>query len=202
MLAFRNHWLRCLKAVGTSLDHLMHLSKTTESWGWRDEMDESLGALIRAFPDQRWAEDYLATSLHRAGKTVALQNLFARSLENNPSNPLTKSNFAILGLLLDPKDSKYHRLMAEAYASDSTNAFVVSSYAVSLHFQRKTQEGIEAMERLPRERLEQAAIAVWYGFLLAESGQREKAAPFLARADKTILLPEERKLLARFLKSS
>ncbi|MBI1839688.1 MAG: hypothetical protein HYR88_02410 [Verrucomicrobia bacterium] len=201
-IASRNHWLRCLKAAGSNLERLAHISKTAEGWGWRDEMDESLSALVRAFPDQRWAEEYLATSLHRAGKTVALQNLFARSLEHNPASPLAKSNFAILGLLLDPKDSKYHRLMAEAYSSDSTNAFVVSSYAVSLHFQRKTQEGLQALERLPRERLEQAAIAVWYGFLLAESGQPERAAPYLAKADKTILLPEEKKLLARVLKNS
>ena len=201
-LASRNHWLRCLKASGNSLEHLVHLSKTTEIWGWREEMEDSLALLVRTYPDQRWAEEYLASSLHRSGKTVALQNLFARSLEHNPSNNLAKSNFAILGLLLDPKDSKYHRLMAEAYANDSTNAFVVSSYAMSLHLQRKTLEGIQALEKLPKERLEQAAIAVWYGYLLAESGQTQRAAPYLAKVEKTTLLPEEKKLLGRFVKTS
>jgi predicted Zn-dependent protease len=193
----RNHWLKSLKAASGNTEWLIQLARTTESWGWRDEMDEALGAIVARFPEQKWAEEYLGASLHLGGKTQALQNLFARTMEREPTNNLAKSNFATLGMLFDPTDKRLHRLAEEAFQAQGTNAFVASTYALSLHFQRHTAQALQVMERLPAERLETPAIAIWYGYLLTEAGQRQRAQRYLQLAEKARLLPEEKRLLAK-----
>lgn len=192
---FRSHWLRALKAASGNADKLGQLAHLTETWRWRDEMEESLGALVARFPEQKWAEDILSASLHLGGKTQALQNLFARTLEREPTNNLAKSNFATLGLLLNPAEKQFHRLAEEAFQAQGTNAFVASTYALSLHFQHQTARAIQIMESIPANNLENPVIATWYGFLLSEGGHRERARKYLQLAEKARLLPEERRLL-------
>jgi hypothetical protein len=193
----RSHWLKSLKAASGNVPKLTQLARTTESWGWRNEMEDALGAIVARFPDQKWAEEYLRASLLLGGKTQALQNLFAQTLEREPTNHLAKSNFATLGMLFDPGDKQLHKFAQEAFEAQGTNAFVASTYALSLHFQKQTIQALQVMDRLPPEQLETPAIAAWYGYLLAESGQRERAQRYLALAEKARLLPEEKRLLAK-----
>ena len=193
----RSHWLKSLKAASGNAERLIQLARTVESWGWRDEMDDALGAIVSRFPEQKWAEEYLSASLHLGGKTQALQNLFARTMEREPANNLAKSNFATLGMLFDPGDKQLHKLAEEAFQAQGTNAFVASTYALSLHYQRHTTQALQVMEKLPAERLEAPAIAAWYGYLLAEAGQRQRAQKYLQLAEKARLLPEEKRLLAK-----
>src|SRR5262249_48375351 len=134
---------------------------------------------------------------HQAGKTQALQNLFSRALEREPTNNVLKSNLATLGLLLDASDKRAHRLAEEAFQAQPSNPFCASTYALSLHFQKRTPQALQIMEKIPSERLEQPALAAWYGYLLAEGGQRNRAEKYLQLAAKAKLLPEEKRLIAR-----
>src|SRR5262249_25232168 len=124
----QSYWLKALKAAAGNRDRLIQLGRLTESWGWRDETDEVLGALVTQFPEQKWAENYLTTSLHQAGKTQALQNLLARALEREPTNNVLKSNLATLGLLLDATDKRSHKLAEEAFQAQPTDPFIASTY--------------------------------------------------------------------------
>ena len=193
----RSRWLKSLKAAGGNPDKLAQLVRATQTWKWRDEMDEALTAIVLRDPEAKWAEDFLSASLHLGGKTQALQNLFARTMEREPTNNIAKSNFATLGLLLNPGDKQSHRLAEEAFRAQGTNAFVASTYALSLHLQRQTVRSLQILEALPAEQLESPAIAVWYGYLLSEGGQPQRAKRYLLLAEKAQLLPEEKLLLAK-----
>ena len=193
----RSHWLKALKAASSSTERLLQVIKNTESWGWRDEMDEALGAVMEQFPEQRWAEDYLTRSLKMSGKTQALQNLLTRTVEREPTNHLAKSSLATMGMLLDPTDRQPYKLSAEAFEALGTNASVAAAYALSLHLQRQTDQALQIMEQIPAERLEAPPIAARYGFLLTEAGQRERARKYLKLAEKARLLPEEKRMLAK-----
>lgn len=192
----RTHWLRAMKAASGNLERLKHLAQTAESWGWQAHMEEALNAILSQFPEQRWAEEYLSALYHRGGRTQALQNLFARKLEREPTNVVAKSNCATLGILLDPADKKAHALAEEAASAEPNDPFVASTYALSLYFQKRLPEALQVMEKLPSEKLERPVIAVWHGFLLREAGQTERAEKYLKLGEKAPLLPEEQKLLA------
>ena len=52
------------------------------------------------------------------------------------------------------------------------------------------------METLQPEQLREPLVALYYGHFLAGNDQAEKATPFLALAETTAFLPEERAFLA------
>jgi hypothetical protein len=52
------------------------------------------------------------------------------------------------------------------------------------------------MQALPEKELQRPGVATYYAILLAANGQRDKAAPFVAIAEKGHPLPEEKRLLA------
>ena len=57
-----------------------------------------------------------------------------------------------------------------------------------------------ALEKLKPEALETPSVAVYYGLLLSETGQTNKAGKYLGIAQKSELLPEEKALVAEALK--
>jgi hypothetical protein len=75
---------------------------------------------------------------------------------------------------------------------------VTSTYAYALHLQGRTQDGLEAMEKLKKDALEQPSIALYFGVLLSAAGEPDKAAHFLALARSgDTMLPEEKQLLSK-----
>lgn len=192
----RSHWLKSLKAAAGSVDRLAQLARVTASWQWTEEFHDALAAIVSQHPEQKWAAAVLGRTLHQNGKTQALQNLFAKTIEREPTNFVAKSNFATLGLLLDGTDEKAHRMAQEAFQGASNDPYVTATLALSLHFQQRTSDALELMQKLKPEELRQPAIAAWFGFLLVESGHKNEAAEYFALGTKAELLPEERQLIA------
>jgi len=62
------------------------------------------------------------------------------------------------------------------------------------------KEGLIALEKLKAEALVAPPVAVYYGILLAEAGETNKAGKYLGIAQKSDLLPEEKTLVADALK--
>ena len=56
------------------------------------------------------------------------------------------------------------------------------------------------LEKLDAKALETPSVALYYGLLLSETGETNKAAKYLAIARKSDLLPEEKALAAEAAK--
>jgi Flp pilus assembly protein TadD len=102
-------------------------------------------------------------------------------------------------LLLKTNLDQAHRLALETYSRSSTNASpdatIAATYAYSLHLQGRTSEGLAVLKKLPPDTLDRSPIALYYGLLLAASGNTNEAAKFLDIAGSAKLLPEEKTLL-------
>lgn len=191
----RSHWLKSLGAASGQLHRLVALIQIARMWEWQNEMQDALQAVAARFPDEKWAERQLAESLMSEGDSQALQNLFAKVAEREPRNPIAKSNLASLGLVRDPLDEKWHDLALEARIADPKNPFVAATYAMSLSLKGEDQEALRVLESISPENLKVPEIGVWYGFVLARTGQQGAASTYLTLADRLLLLPEERRLL-------
>jgi predicted Zn-dependent protease len=80
---------------------------------------------------------------------------------------------------------------AELYASAPLSPVFASTYAFSLYLQGKTKEGIQVLRALKPEELANPAVAVYYGVLLADTGEAQAAKGYLDKSAKAFLLPEE-----------
>ena len=87
-------------------------------------------------------------------------------------------------LLLDAQELKPHEMAKDVYLKEPTNSSFASTYAFSLHLQKKDAEALKTFEQLPPKDLEQPSIAGYYGLVLEATGNHEKARAYLNWAFK------------------
>jgi L-asparaginase/Glu-tRNA(Gln) amidotransferase subunit D len=88
-------------------------------------------------------------------------------------------------------------LAREVYEKAPTNSAYASTYAFSLHLQKKDAEALKVIERLKPQELQNPSIAGYYGLILKATGNGAKAKTYLELASKAKPLPEEQKLFDR-----
>jgi Flp pilus assembly protein TadD len=121
-------------------------------------------------------------------------SLYSQELKRSPSDLGMKNNLAMTALLLDAQEQKPYELAREVSEKAPTNAAFVSTYAFSLHRQKKDAEALKVIERLKPQELQNPSIAGYYGLILKATGNGAKARVYLDLAAKGHLLPEEKKL--------
>ena len=123
--------------------------------------------------------------------------LFSQQAKRNPSDLSVKNNLAMTALLLQANELNPYELARDVYQKDPTNAAYISTYAFSLHLQKKDAEALKLMQQLKPRQLENPSIAGYYGLVLKATGDKEKAKVYLQWASKAQMLPEEKKLFDR-----
>ena len=103
----------------------------------------------------------------------------------------------MMALLLDAQELKPYDLAREVYQKAPTNSAFASTYAFSLHLQKKDAEALKVMQQLPAKDLESPSVAGYYGLVLKATGNSNKAKVYLEWASKAPMLPEEKKLFDR-----
>ncbi len=171
------------------------LARVAGAWGWRREQDELLWSIVQRFPRETWALEMLQQQYTVRLDTRGLQRVYATVASFNPRDMIAKNNLAAVSLLLNNQVTQAHQMAREVYQSNSSNEVFASTYAWSLHVQGKSAEALQTMEKLAPRHLENPAIALYYGALLATNRQPEKAKLFLDIAARAKLLPEEKALL-------
>lgn len=120
--------------------------------------------------------------------------LFKLQLQRNPADILAKNNLAMVALLLDVKDLNPNDLAREVYNVAPTNSAFATTYAYSLYRQGKSADALKVMKDMRPEDRERPSIAGYYGIILQATGSGAQAGPYLNRAIKSHLLPEEQKI--------
>ena len=201
---FQTHWERATSSTTGNANALSMLARLVTGWGWKAEAAQ-VWWLIAAKPaGQRPALKALFQIYSEQKNTRELYRVAKRVLQVEPANPIAKNNVASLALLLGEDDAEAHRLAAENYQLAPGQPVIASTYAMSLHRQKRTAEAVAIFAKVPPAALEDPAIAACHGFLLAENGELEKARPFLEAADrqKEKLFPEEAAMVAGALRRS
>ncbi|MGD0351652.1 MAG: hypothetical protein ABSB84_15260 [Verrucomicrobiota bacterium] len=195
--AAKAEWEQALKAANGQKGSLIMLLRLAAAWNWQSEGEDLLWTIVNQYPGEKWAFGALNQALFADGRTRSLMMLYSQELKRSPSDLAMKNNLAMTALLLDAQELKPHELAREVYEKASTNAAYVSTYAFSLHMQKKDAEALKVIERLKPQELQNPSIAGYYGLILKATGNGAKAKTYLESASKARLLPEEKKLFDR-----
>jgi tetratricopeptide (TPR) repeat protein len=195
--AAKAEWDMALKTANGQKASLVMLLRLAAQWGWQSEGEDLLWTIVNQYPGEKWAFVSLNQALFVDGRTRSLMMLYSQQLKRSPSDLSVKNNLAMTALLLDAQELKPHELAREVYEKAPTNADYVSTYAFSLHMQKKDTEALKVIEQLKPRDLENPSIAGYYGLILKATGNGAKAKPYLEWAFKSPLLPEERKLFEK-----
>ncbi len=198
---FQTHWDRATSATTGNPNALSMLARLVTGWGWKAEAAQ-VWWLIAAKPGGQRSALKALFRIHSEDKnTRELYRVAKRVLQVEATNPIAKNNVASLALLLGEDEAEAYRLAEENFKLAPTLPVFASTYALSLHRQKRGAEAVAVLAKLPPPSLDDAAIAGCYGFLLAENGELEKARPYLEAADrqKEKLFPEEAAMVASAL---
>ncbi len=187
-------WGLALKTANGQKASLVMLLRMAARWGWQSDAEELLWTIVNQYPGEKWAFGALNQALFADGRTRSLMSLYSQELKRSPSELGMKNNLAMTALLLDAQEQKPHELAREVYEKAPTNAAFASTYAFSLHLQKKDAEALKVIERLKPQELQNPSIAGYYGLILKATGNGAKARVYLDLAAKGQLLPEEKKL--------
>ena len=199
-LAAEGRWRSAVREAGDRLGPLNALLIMATSWGRQQAREDLLWQIAKRFPGQQWALRELERSYLAAGNTRGLNKLYSTMASYAPKNFAAQNNWAATSLLLKLNLPRAHELAKEVFSGHPAEAIVTSTYAFSLHLQGRTKEGLAALEKLNAEALETPSVAVYYGLLLSEAGETNKAGKYLGIAQKSDLLPEEKALAAEAIR--
>jgi hypothetical protein len=185
-------WRLALGHTGSRLGPLLWLLAASEPSG--QAPDPVLWRIVHQFPNELWAWDRLEQFYSRAQDTPALNLVYSELAACRPQDFVAQNNFAATSLLLKRNLTKAHAIARELHVQKPDDLIIASTYALSLHLQGRTQEGLALLQKCPMAALETPPLALYYGVLLAANGQTNLAGRFLSLAQGSALLPEERAL--------
>jgi Tfp pilus assembly protein PilF len=196
------YWQRAKRGATEQADDLAQLFRMAKAWGWTREADDALKTLADRFPSEKWPLQALVRTYMLQGDTARAYDTLKQALDLDKSNLLVKNDLAMLSLLLNRDADKAHAWAKQVYDSEPRNLAYASTYAFSLHVQGKTPESLKILQALPPEELKFPPVAAYYGLFLAASGQPVKAAAYLRLGESAPLLPEEKSLVAKALRTA
>jgi tetratricopeptide (TPR) repeat protein len=199
-LAADARWRTALREAADRLGPLTSMLSMATTWGRQQAKEDLLWQIAQRFPKERWALRELERSYLAAGNTRGLNKVYATMASYAPQNVAAQNNLAATSLLLRMNLAKAHQSAKELFSQQPQEAIVASTYAFSLHLQGRTKEGLAVLAKLKDEALETPSVALYYGLLLSETGDTNKAVKYLGIAQKSNLLPEEKALLTEALK--
>jgi Flp pilus assembly protein TadD len=176
---------------------LFMLLQLAAQWTWQSEAEELLWNIVNNFPNEKRASGALAQVLFAGGRTRPLMMFYSQELKRSPTSLAIKNNLAMTAFLLDAMELKPHDLAREVYQQAPTNLSYASTYAFSLHLQKKNAEALKVFQQLQAKDLENPSVAGYYGLVLKATGNPNKARVYLEWASKAPMLPEEKKLFDR-----
>jgi Flp pilus assembly protein TadD len=200
-MTWRVQWRAAVSAASKNPKSLNLLARMIVGWGWKNELEELLWSIARGSSDQKWALQLLYRQYQKERDSRGLYRVVSQVLDIDPSDRVAKNNRALLGLLLNLEPILAFKSAQDLYRKDPKNPSFVSTYAFALHCRGQTAEGIRIMSALDRRQLQIPSVAAYYGILLANGGDVEKARKYLDLADQAPLLPEERALVTQARKA-
>ena len=189
------NWNSAVNQSDNQLGALNALLELAGRWQMKTAQEDLLWRIVRRNPEAVWAQQGLEQLYLAAGNTRKLYQLYSELLARSPQNTGIKNNLAATALLLKTNLTQACQMAAEIHVQSSNDPVIVSTYAYALHLQGRDREGLAALQQLKPAQLEQPSVALYYGVLLAASGDHAQAAHFLALAEQDgHLLPEEKQL--------
>jgi tetratricopeptide (TPR) repeat protein len=185
----QERWESAIVATGGDWGALITLARLAQSWGWRQQAEETLWLIARQPEGQRSALQALYAQYD------GLYKVAKRYWEVYPEDPIAANNVASLGLLLGQDTDRAIKLAEKAYAAKPTTSEIAATYAFAMLRQDQPEKAVQALEKLPQTAISDPSIGLYYGLALVASGRREAAKSYLESALRSgRLFPAEQAL--------
>jgi len=192
----KSHWHSAAGAAGSRLGALSSLLELTARWQLAEERLDLFWLLFQKFPRDQWIATALKQHCQTTGNTAGLRRVFQQLAATYPNNLEIKNDLTYIHLLLGMNLAEAGTEAAKLHAQRPEDPAIASTYAFALHLKGHDADGLAVMKKMPAAALEQPAIALHYGVLLAATGDKAAARRYLSLAQReTSLLPEEKQLL-------
>jgi len=190
-------WQRAVETARENPRQIALLARLVEGWGWSTQAEQLWWSLANGKSDQYPALKSLYRLYNTKHDTRQLLRVSSRIYQLNRTDLVAKNNLALFSLLLHQEIyPSAHQLALENYQTSTNTLAFLTTYAFSLHDQKRTAEGVRLLDTLTEEQLQDPSVAAYYGLLLAANQQPAKARKYLERADQAPqLLPEEQALV-------
>ena len=201
MAKFTAEWNEAVKKVTPNGEKVEKLWKTADKWGWRGE---AIALLWLGAKDSTRGEAALRTLYDyfvQSGDTQNLYRVLLHLQEMRPNDRDILNNVAQVSLLLGLNTERGHTIARDIYEKEPKNPTYVSTYAFALYLRDEAPKALKLFAALSAAQLREPTIALYYGIILAATGDGDRAAEFLDLGQKARLLPEEKALLEKARRS-
>jgi predicted Zn-dependent protease len=195
--AVEREWAIAQKQASGQAESLVTLARLAADWNWQKETLELLWMLTKYPEKERDALQELYQRSIDTEDTVGLYRVLVRLIEIEPNDSRLQNNLAQVSLLLNADVERAQKMAVELYRKDGANPAYASTYAFALLTKGDRAGALRVMSELNESQLREPSVAVYYGVVLATSGNSAKAREYLKIAATGKLLPEERQLIAR-----
>ena len=188
------NWERAVGAAAGRAERVGALTQLAFNWGWRDEAIESLWQSARRWEHEDWPLQNLIRVYTAASDTEGLFRVYSLITARHPDGLPAKNNFIMLGLLLQ-QDLPRMTQQAEALNTIAgTNGIFASTYALALHLNGRSADGLAIINQLPAAEQTRAEVRPYRALLQAATGDKAGARAELLQAAAQAYLPEEKRL--------
>jgi cytochrome c-type biogenesis protein CcmH/NrfG len=190
-------WRAAVRSASDRLGASVLLLRLSQDWGHSPE--EVLWAIWRRFPRETWAITQLEQYYLGTGNTLGLNRIYDSRLElpAGSEDVTNRNDFACTSLLLGIHLPRAHAIARQLHEQKPKDLILASTYAFSLQVQGKTNEALKVFSKFEPKTLEEPAVALYYGSLLADIGETSRAKSYLSCAEHVRLSPEELQVLQR-----
>lgn len=190
-------WKAALAAAEKSGETLERLAIMSLGWRWPQRAEEALWKLSTHDRCPRWALDFLWGEARKRGDAAQLFAISRQFVKADPRSIVARNDFICLSLLTRNTERDTHDLAAALYTEAPGNAYVASTYGLSLFQQGRVQEAVAVMRTLKPEQLRAPGIALYHGIFLIAAKQADEAKEYIEIGTKRPLLPAEKTMLDR-----
>lgn len=171
------------------------LARLATRWGLTTEAKVLWKRVARDAPMRREALDAIYRIARAANDLPELLETAKQLHESSPHESQLTANYARLALLLATSTDEAQRLAKEAYDATPNDTNCAITYAFALYNAGRTATGVEVLQKLPPDQLQEAHAAVYAAVLLLDENQTDRAREFVDAAQRGPLFVEEKKLL-------
>jgi predicted Zn-dependent protease len=194
-MAAEARWRSAVRATDNQLGSLTTLLNMARNWRRLQAEEDLLLQIGQYYRRERWASRDLERLYLATGDTAGLNKVYAMRAESDSTNYVAQNNLAATSLLLRTNLPHAFDLARQLYQSRPEDSVIATTYAYSLLLQNRARDGVEALEKLKPETLDQPPVALYYGVLLSAAGRADAAKKYLQLAQTVRILPEEKALV-------
>ncbi len=192
---FAEAWKLALINIGNDPQKLYVLTSQILAWGWEDQKYELLWKRFTLFPREEEVRQQLVLHEFNKGNTAALNRLYARVSENNPTDTDSKNSYAYTAILLNQSPDRAYQAAEETYKSSPKNPYYITTHALALARQGKPEQAIEIINSLDFAAKLDPVRTIVRAYILSLNKNYKEAADAVTYFKPRKILPEELRML-------